>query len=72
MSRTYQIVDRPDSHDTVDVDKLAALLAKDGPLLLPFPWTVAAFDAASRGFRRIRGHKDLWMLKASLDERDRD
>lgn len=34
--------------------------------------TAAAFDAASRSFRRIMGHKDLWMLRAVLDERDRD
>jgi transposase-like protein len=35
-------------------------------------WTAAAFDAASKGFRRVMGHKDLWMLKAVLDERSRD
>jgi transposase-like protein len=35
-------------------------------------WTAAAFEASSKGFRRIMGHKDLWMLKAVLDERDRD
>ena len=35
-------------------------------------WTAAAFDAASKGFRRIMGHEHLWMLKAALDERDRD
>ena len=35
-------------------------------------WTAAAFEAASKSFRRIMGHKDLWMLKAVLDERDRD
>jgi putative transposase len=35
-------------------------------------WTAAAFDAASKGFRRIMGHQQLWMLKASLDEPARD
>jgi hypothetical protein len=35
-------------------------------------WTAAAFDAASKGFRRIMGHRDLWMLKAALDEPARD
>jgi hypothetical protein len=35
-------------------------------------WTAASFEAASKGFRRIMGHKDIWMLKATLDERDRD
>jgi putative transposase len=35
-------------------------------------WTAASFEAASKGFRRIMGYKDLWMLKAVLDERDRD
>jgi transposase-like protein len=35
-------------------------------------WTAAAFETASKSFRRIMGYKDLWMLKAVLDERDRD
>jgi putative transposase len=35
-------------------------------------WTAASFEAASKGFRRIMGYKDIWMLKAVLDERDRD
>ena len=35
-------------------------------------WTAAAFEAASKAFRRIMGYKHLWMLKAALDERDRD
>jgi hypothetical protein len=35
-------------------------------------WTAASFEAASKGFRRIMGHKDIWMLKTILEERDRD
>jgi hypothetical protein len=35
-------------------------------------WTTAAFDAASKGFRRIMGHEHLWMLKATLDEPAKD
>jgi transposase-like protein len=35
-------------------------------------WTAASFEAASKGFRRIMGYKDIWMLKAVLDERERD
>lgn len=35
-------------------------------------WTAAAFDAASKGFRRIMGHEHLWMLKAALDEPAQD
>ncbi len=31
-----------------------------------------AFDAISKGFRRIMGYKHLWMLKAALDEPSRD
>lgn len=31
-------------------------------------WAAAAFDAASKNFRRIMGHEHLWMLKAALDE----
>jgi transposase-like protein len=35
-------------------------------------WTAAAFDAIAEKFRRIMGHADLWMLKAALDEKDKD
>ncbi len=35
-------------------------------------WTAAAFEAISEKFRRIMGHADLWMLKAALDEKDKD
>jgi hypothetical protein len=29
-------------------------------------------DAISEKFRRIMGHADLWMLKAALDEKDKN
>jgi transposase-like protein len=35
-------------------------------------WASASFEAASKGFCRIIAYKDLWMLEALLDERDRD
>ena len=35
-------------------------------------WTAVAFDAISKGFRRIMGYKHLWMLKAALDEPSKD
>jgi hypothetical protein len=35
-------------------------------------WVAVAFDAISKGFRRIMGYKHLWMLKAALDEPSRD
>ena len=35
-------------------------------------WTAVAFDAISRGFRRIMGYKHLWMLKAALEEPSKD
>ena len=35
-------------------------------------WTAVAFDAISRGFRRIMGYKPLWMLKAALEEPSED
>lgn len=35
-------------------------------------WTAVAFDAASKGFHRIMGHEHLWMLKAVLNEPDKD
>jgi hypothetical protein len=30
-------------------------------------WSSCAFDAASKQFRKIMGHRQLWMLKAHLD-----
>ncbi len=35
-------------------------------------WAASSFDAASKNFRRIMGHEQLWMLKASLDETAKD
>ena len=35
-------------------------------------WTAVAFDAISKGFRRIMGYRHLWMLKAALDEPSKD
>lgn len=35
-------------------------------------WTAAAFEAVSKGYRRIMGHQHLWMLKAALDEPAKD
>jgi transposase-like protein len=32
-------------------------------------WAAAAFEASSKGFRRIMGYEHLWMLKAALQER---
>ena len=31
-------------------------------------WAAAAFLDAEKGYRRIMGYKDLWILKAHLDE----
>jgi putative transposase len=31
-------------------------------------WSAAALKLAEQGFRRVKGVKDLWMLKASLDQ----
>ena len=31
-------------------------------------WAAAAALETERNFRKIMGHRDLWMLKAALDE----
>ena len=31
-------------------------------------WTAAAFEASSKGYRRIMGYEQLWILKAALEE----
>lgn len=41
---------------------------QDGAMALR--WAAAAFEAASRNFQRIRGHHQLWVLKAYLDEKN--
>ena len=46
MTRRYQIVDRPDRRTPLDPTKLAALLAKDGQLLLPMLDLVEHAEAA--------------------------
>ena len=30
-------------------------------------WAAAAFLATEKNFRRIQGYRDLWMLKAALE-----
>ena len=35
-------------------------------------WTAAAFDAATKEFRRIICNEHIWMLKDTLDEPSRD
>ncbi len=32
-------------------------------------WVASSFLATEKGFRRIMGYKDLWALKAILDEK---
>lgn len=39
---------------------------QDGAMALR--WATAAFEATAKGFRRIMGHQQIWMLKAHLDE----
>ena len=35
-------------------------------------WAATAFLDAEKHFRRIMGYRDLWQLKAYLDELDQD
>lgn len=42
---------------------------KDGRMVLR--WAAASWLDTEAGFRRIMGYRDLWMLKARLDELDR-
>jgi hypothetical protein len=32
-------------------------------------WAAAAFLITEKSFRRLQGYRDLWMLKAVLDEK---
>jgi putative transposase len=40
---------------------------QDGSMALR--WGAAAFEAASQNFQRIRGHHQMWVLKAYLDQK---
>jgi len=40
---------------------------KDGRMVLR--WAAASFLATEKSFRRIMGYRDLWMLKANLEEK---
>ncbi len=39
---------------------------RDGPMVLR--WAAAAFLMTEKHFRKIQGYRDLWMLKAALEE----
>src|SRR3990170_6071780 len=39
---------------------------RDGKMVLR--WAAAAFLITEKSFRRLQGYRDLWMLKAALDE----
>ncbi len=39
---------------------------RDGRMVLR--WAAAAFLITEKSFRKIQGYRDLWMLKAALDE----
>jgi hypothetical protein len=40
---------------------------RDGKMVLR--WAAAALPMTEQNFRRIMGYRDLWMLKAALDEK---
>jgi putative transposase len=35
-------------------------------------WSVVSFEAASKQFRKVMGHQQLWMLKGHLDRIGKD
>ena len=39
---------------------------KDGKMVMR--WAASALLAAEKKFRRIQGYRDLWMLKAKLED----
>lgn len=43
---------------------------RDGRMVLR--WAASAFAATEKNFRRIQGYRDLWMLKAALENRMAD
>jgi transposase-like protein len=43
---------------------------RDGQMVLR--WAAASFLDAEKNFRRIMGHRDLWILRAALSEREID
>ena len=45
-------------------------LWRDGKMVLR--WAASAFVATEKNFRRILGYRDLWMLKAALENHTND
>ena len=52
--------------ETAGVSKSSVSRWRDGSKAVR--WAAAAFLDAEKGYRRIMGYKDLWILKAHLDE----
>jgi transposase-like protein len=58
------IIDSPHSGLRMRTNRVSRW--KDGKMVLR--WAAAAFLATEKNFRKIMGYKDLWMLKAALNE----
>jgi len=61
---TTNIIESP--HSGVRIRTRRVSRWKDGRMVLR--WAASAFMATEKKFRRILGYRDLWMLKARLDE----
>jgi transposase-like protein len=63
---TTNVIDS--SHSGVRIKTRRVTHWQDGSMAMR--WAAAAFAATAKGYRRIMGYQQLWMLKAHLDESD--
>jgi hypothetical protein len=62
---TTNLIENPNSAVRIRTRRVGRW--KDGKMVLR--WAASAFLATEKNFRRIMGYRDLWMLKAALDNR---
>ena len=65
---TTNLIESP--HSGVRIRTRRVCRWQDGSMVLR--WAATAFLDAEQTFRRIMGYRDLWQLKAYLDELDQD
>ncbi len=65
---TTNIIESPNSGVRLKTNRVGRW--RDGKMVLR--WAASAFSATEKNFRRILGYRELWILKAALENRQED